>query len=108
MEVKEKVKTMLSRMLETADENGVTEGEVIRELTRNGIDYQTARNFLKNSYKEIGVERTPEHTGEVIRYRKQKKEADKQETPAEAMARKSAQRAYNEHRAVKIINSYRR
>lgn len=86
------------------------EGEVTRELAvRHGIGYYAALDSLRKVYKEVGAERTPEHTGAIICYRKAKKGADdSKETSAVVMARESAKRAMNEYKALEIINSYRR
>lgn len=108
MEVRETTKMVLSEMIETAGESGITEGQAAAELTKHGIGYHEAVDFLKNVYKEIGAERTEPHTGKVICYRKPKKEPEQQETAAMKMAKKAAQSNVNERKAAAIIGSYRR
>lgn len=99
---------VLSEMIETAGESGITEGQAVAELTKHGIGYHEAVDSLKNVYKEIGAERTEPHTGKVICYRKQKKEPEQQETAATKMAKKAAQSNENERRTAEIIDSYRK
>ena len=108
MDAIEMAKTVLSEMIETAGENGITEGQAVAELTKNGIGYREAVDSLKNVYKEIGAERTEPHTGKVICYRKPKKEPEQQETAATKMAKKAAQSNVNERKMAAIIGSYRR
>lgn len=108
MEIMETAKTVLSEMIEAAGERGVTEGRVVAELTKHRIGYHEAVDSLKNVYKEIGAERTEPHTGQVICYRKPKKEPIQQETAATKMAKKAAQSKISERKMAAIIGSYRR
>lgn len=106
METMEIAKTVLSRMLEAAEE--VTEGQAAAEVVKYGIDYYTALNSLRSVYRELGMERTPEHTGAVICYHKPKREPQLQETEAVRMAKKAAQSNISERRSAAIISNYRR
>lgn len=109
MEVIEIAKTTLTEMVEKAGENGVTEGEVTREFVKQGLfDFYGSIDFLKNVHEELGIERTPEHTGKVICYSRPKIKLEQQETAATKMAKKAAQSNTNERKAVAIIGNYRR
>ena len=108
MEIMETAKTVLSEMIEAAGERGVTEGQVTAELVKQGIGYCEAVDSLKYIYKEMGIERTPAHTGKVIRYQKPKRKVEQQETAAMKMAKKAAQSNVNERKTAAIIGSYRR
>lgn len=106
MEAMETAKTVLSEMLESAGENGVTSGEATRELVKHGLDYKTALDSLESVYKEIGAER---HTGAVIRYCKGKpKPEKKEESMAVRIAKKLGKRNIGERQFNDIISSYRR
>lgn len=107
MEVMEIAKTTLSEMLETAGENGVTEGQVLAEIRKRGCHfghYETI-NALKSVYKEMGLKRTEPHTGKVICYYKPKKEPE--ESAAVRLAKKLGKRTIGERERMNIINQYR-
>lgn len=88
MEVMELVKTTLSEMIETARESGITEGQATKEIaTRYKMGYYETLEALRSVYKEIGLERTPEHTGAVIFYRKPKQSEQKKEPEESAAVR---------------------
>lgn len=103
METIEIAKTELSRMIEAAGENGVTESEAVGKLTRYGIRYRDALDALQSVCVEVGAERTPEHTGQVIRYRKQK-----QESMAVKLAKETGKRSVSERQREEIIKQYKR
>lgn len=106
MEAMETAKTVLSEMLETAGENGVTAGEAAGELSKHGIGFSAALDSLESVYKEIGAER---HAGAVIRYCKGKpKPEKKEESIAVKMAKKLGQRNIGERQHNDILNQYRR
>ena len=109
MEVMEIVKAELSGILETAGESGVTEGQVVAAIVKHGIDYHTALNSLRNTYKEVlGVERTPEHSGAVIFYKKTKQKKGPNESMAIRLAKKLGKRTIGEKERIDILNQYRR
>lgn len=109
MEVMEIVKTELSGILETAGENGVTEGQAVSAIVKHGIDYHTALDSLRNAYKEVpGVERTPEHSGAVIFYKKAKQKKEPEESIAVRLAKKLGKRTMGEKERMNILNQYRR
>lgn len=59
------------------------------EIVKHGIDYYFALNFLRNAYKEVsGIERTPEHSGAVIYYKKSKHQNEQEESVAVRLAKK--------------------
>lgn len=100
---------VLKKMIENAGKDGVTEGQAVHELVANhDVGYWDALDLLRSVYKEAGAERTPEHTGELIRYRKSTQKPDRPESKAEILARQSARRAYNEYKAEQILNYYKR
>ena len=109
MEVMEIVKAELSGILETAGESGVTEGQVVAAIVKHGIDYHTALNSLRNAYKEVpGVERTPEHSGAVIFYKKTKQKKAPNESMAIRLAKNLGKRTVGEQERMDILNQYRR
>lgn len=105
MENIEVAKNVLSGMIESG---AVTEGQVVAEIIKHGIDYHTALDSLRKAYREVGAERSPSHSGAVIAYRKSKKELDLQETPALEMAKRAAQSSPSERKAAAILDNYRR
>ncbi len=105
----ESVKTTLTDFVESAGENGITEGQAVIEITkRHKMGYYECLEALRSVYQDAGVERTPEHTGQVICYRKAKQEKQPEESAAVKMARNSANRTAGEKQRQEIINQYRR
>lgn len=103
----ESVKTTLLEIIEAAGDDGVTEGQAVSALGECGLGYYETLDALKSACKELpGIERTPEHTGQLIYYRKTKQQPE--ETNAEKIARKSAQRIAGEKQRMNILNQYRR
>lgn len=108
MKTMEIAKTELSGMLETAGESGVTEGQVVAAIVKHGIDYYTALDSLRNAYKEVPeVERTPEHSGAVIFYKKAKQKKEPEESMATRLAKKLGKRTMGEKERMEILNHYR-
>lgn len=108
MEYIQTAKSVLSQMIENSDENGVTEGQVVKEIVRYDIGYYEALDSLKKVYKEVGAERTPEHTGKVICYRKAKQNKQQEESLAVRLAKKIAENTVGERERLNILNYYRR
>lgn len=107
MEILESVKATLAELVESAGENGITEGQAVIEITkRHKMGYYECLEALRSVYQDAGVERTPEHTGKVISYRKAKQELE--ESAAVRMARSSANRTAGEKQRQEIISQYRR
>lgn len=108
MEAMEIVKGTLLEMTETAGENGVSEGQVMVEIGRRGCQlghYETIK-ALKSVYKEMGLERTEPHTGQVICYYKPKKEPE--ESAAVRLAKKLGRQVTGEKERMNIIKQYTR
>lgn len=108
----EAIKTTLSEMIEAAGESGVTEGQAVKELvTKHKTGYYETLEALRSVYKEIGMERTPEHTGAVIFYKKSKQPTQKKE-PEESMAvrlaKKLGKRNMGEKGRMEIMKHYTR
>lgn len=108
MEYIQTAKNVLSQMIENSDENGVTEGQVVKEIVRYDIGYYEALDSLRKVYREVGAERTPEHTGEVIRYKKAKQNKQQEESMAVRLAKKIAGNTVGERERLSILNYYRR
>lgn len=108
MEYIQIAKNVLSQMIENSDENGVTEGQAVKEIVRYDIRYYEALDSLRKVYKEVGAERTPEHTGEVIRYRKAKQNKQQEESMAVRLVKKIARNTVEERERLEILNYYRR
>lgn len=107
----EAIKTTLSEIIEAAGESGVTEGQATKELvTKYKVGYYEALEALRNGYKEIGLERTPEHTGAVIFYRKPRQPTQKnpEELAAVRLAKKLGSRGMSEKERMAIIAHYTR
>lgn len=105
----EAIKSTLSEMIEAAGENGVTEGEMTKALvTRHKMGYYESLEALRSVYKEIGLERTPEHTGAVIFYRKPTQKKEPEESAAIKLAKKLGSKAVGEKQMQNILNQYRR
>lgn len=110
MEAIELVKTTLLEMIETAGESGVTEGQASREIVkRHKIGHYETLEILRSVYKEIGLERTSEHTGAVIFYRKPKQSEQKkepEESAAVRIAKKLGKRNMGEKGRMEILKHY--
>lgn len=104
----ESVKATLTELVESAGENGITETQAAIEIgTRYKLGCWESIKALKSVYNAAGVERTPEHTGKVISYKK-KQEKQPEKSAAERMAINSARRTAGELQRQEIINQYRR
>lgn len=113
MEVKEIngiVKEILYNAVEGAAGGSISEGQAVAEIRKLGYNfgYYETLNALKSTYKEIGLERTKPHTGQIICYYKPKKEPEKKTSKSIEMAIQSAHRATNEKTTAAIINNYRK
>lgn len=105
----ESVKATLIQIVEQAGENGLTETQAAIEINaRHKLGYWKSLEAIKSVYRDAGVERTPEHTGQVICYRKAKQEKQPEESAAARMAINSARRTAGERQRQEIINQYRR
>lgn len=105
----ESVKNTLTELVESAGENGLTETQAAIEINaRHKLGYWKSLEAIKSVYRDAGVERTPEHTGQVICYRKAKQEKQPEESAAARMAINSARRTAGERQRQEIINQYRR
>ena len=51
MEHIQTAKNVLSQMINNSDENGVTEGQVVKEIVRYDIGYSEALDSLRQVYK---------------------------------------------------------
>lgn len=103
----EAIKATLSEAIEAAGENGITEGQATKELvTRYKMGYYEALEALRNAYKEIGLERTPEHTGAVIFYRKSKQKKEPEESAAVRLAKKLGKQNMGEKGRMEIMKHY--
>lgn len=88
MEVMELVKTTLLEIIEEAGESGISEGQAVNVLcNKYRMGYYETLEALRSVYKEIGLERTPEHTGAVIFYRKPKQSEQKKQQEESAAVR---------------------
>lgn len=105
----EAIKATLSEVIEAAGENGITEGQATKEIvTKHKIGYYEALEALRNTYKEIGLERTPEHTGAVIFYRKPKQKKEPEESAAVRIAKKLGKQSIGEKERMDILKHYTR
>lgn len=105
----ESVKNTLTELVESAGENGITETQAAIEISaRHKMGYWESIKALKSVYNAAGVERTPEHTGKVICYRKAKQEKRLEESAAVRLAKKLGKRNMGEKERMAIIAHYTR
>ncbi len=103
----ESVKATLIQIVEQAGENGLTETQAAIEINaRHKLGYWESIKALKSVYQDAGVERTPEHTGKVICYRKAKQEKRLEESAAVRLAKKLGERNMGEKGRMDILKHY--
>lgn len=103
----ESVKATLTELVESAGENGITETQAAIEISaRHKLGYWESIKALKSVYQDAGVERTPEHTGKVISYRKAKREKQPEESVAVRLAKKLGERNIGEKGRMDILKHY--
>lgn len=103
----ESVKATLTELVESAGENGLTETQAAIEINaRHKLGYWKSLEAIKSVYRDAGVERTPEHTGEVICYRKAKQEKQPEESVAVRLAKKLGERNIGEKGRMDILKHY--
>ncbi len=102
----ESVKNTLIQIVEQAGENGLTETQTAIEISaRHKLGYWKSLEAIKSVYQDAGVERTPEHTGKVISYRK-KQEKQPEESVAVRIAKKLCERNIGEKGRMDILKHY--
>lgn len=103
----ESVKATLTELVESAGENGITETQAAIEISaRHKLGYWESIKALKSVYNAAGVERTPEHTGKVISYRRAKQEKQPEESVAVRLAKKLGERNIGEKGRMDILKHY--
>lgn len=103
----EAVKATLTELVEAAGENGITETQAVKEINaRYNLGYYEAIQAIKSVYQDAGVERTPEHSGQVISYRKAKQEKQPEESAAVRIAKKLGKRNIGERGRMEILSHY--
>lgn len=103
----ESVKATLTELIEAAGENGITETQAAIEINaRYKLGYWESIKALKSVYQDAGAERTPEHTGQVISYRKAKQEKQPEESAAVRIVKKLGKRNIGERGRMEILNHY--
>ena len=103
----ESVKNTLTELVESAGENGLTETQPAIEINaRHKLGYWKSLEAIKSVYRDAGVERTPEHTGQVICYRKAKQEKQPEESVAVRLAKKLGERNIGEKGRMDILKHY--
>jgi len=103
----ESVKATLAEIVEQAGENGPTETQAVMEINaRHKLGYWGSLEAIKNIYQDAGLTRTPEHTGQVICYRKAKQEKQPEESVAVRLAKKLGERNIGEKGRMDILKHY--
>lgn len=103
----ESVKVTLAELVEAAGENGLTETRAVRGImAKHRMGYYEAIEAAKSVYQDAGLTRMPEHTGQVISYRKAKQEKRPEESEAVRIAKKLGKRNIGERGRMEILNHY--